>query len=237
MNLDSVLCPGYKPVFFKYSGDYHEFAPCKGDSVVMLNAYTYKDDKLGVHTDVPRLHKAALINKTIVNPYQPSDFDVYPYNVTNGYIAVSESNSRVLYASSHTPDLELYDNDMNLLHNIRIPDNYEDKIQIIQKEATGLVFQSWLPTAGYTLSVVNDCFYLLYNGFCYEVGTFSIENNQDPKYFPLILKIGMDGRLQKVYHCDRYIFNMSIVENGKIAYLSGYDDEGNYALYKYVLEK
>lgn len=237
VNLDSILHPDYKPVFIKYSGDYHEFAPYKSDSAVMLNAYTYKNDKLGINIDVPRLNKASL-KKTIVNPYKPSDFDVYPYNVTNGNIIVSGSNQRILYASSNTPDIELYDYNLNLLHSIKIPDYYnEDKITVIQKEDAGLVFNEWLPTATYILSVVNDSFYVLYNGFCYEVRNFSIEKNKDPKFFPLILKISMDGKLQKVYHCDRYLFNMSIVENGKTAYLSGFDEDGNYALYKYVLEK
>lgn len=53
----------------------------------------------------------------------------------------------------------------------------------------------------------------------------------------MILKISMNGKLQKVYHCDRYIFNMSVVENGKTTYLSGFDEDGNYALYKYGLER
>lgn len=235
VNLDSILHPDYKPVFIKYSGDYHEFAPYKSDSAVMLNAYTYKNDKLGINIDVPRLNKASL-KKTIVNPYKPSDFEVYPYNVTNGRIAVSESNSIILYASAHTPNIELFDNNLNLLKNIKVPDYYEDKIQVIKKEDAGVVFKEWLPYATSAISIINNCFYLLYNGFYYET-EIPIEKNKDPKFFPLILKISMDGKLQKVYHCDRYIFNMSIVENGKTAYLSGFDEDGNYALYKYVLEK
>ena len=236
VNLDSILNPDYQPVFTKFSGDYHEFAPYKGDSAVILNAYTYKNDKLDIHIDGPRLQKASL-SQTIVNPYKPTDFDAYPYNVTNGWIAVSGSHPRILYASSYTPDLELYDYNLNLLHNIKIPDYYEDKIDIVKKMDAGLVFRKRLPTATYALSVMNDSFYLLYNGFCYDVSEFSIEKNKDPKFFPLILKIGMDGRLQKVYHCDRYAFNMSIAENGKTAYLNGLDEDGNYALYKYELEK
>lgn len=235
-NLDSILHPDYKIAFTNFSGDYHEFAPYKNDSVIMLNGYTYKNDQLDIHIDVPRLEKTSL-DKKIVNPYKPSDFDAYPYNVTNGNIAVSSSNQKILYASSSTPDLELYDSNLNLLHRIKVPDYYEDKINTVKHADGGVVFKGLLPAATSTMSIVNDNFYLLYRGFIYDVSTFSNKDNKDPKFFPLILKIDMNGKLRKVYHCDRYVFNMSITENGKTAYLSGYDKDGNYALYKYTLEK
>lgn len=42
------------------------------------------------------------------------------------------------------------------------------KYKLLKKEDAGVVFKEWLPYASSVISIINNCFYLLYNGFYYE---------------------------------------------------------------------
>lgn len=236
MNLDSIaINPNYFPSLYNYNKNFHILNQLNDSCMVMLSAYKYNNKELGIDINVPRLEMAKFGDTNIT--WSPSDFKYTPYNVTNGYMATSLRNKRILYASAGSPLLELYNDKLQLLRTIKIPDSFEDKLNIIKKDDGYIVYKRILPKSFACCGTIKDCFYLLYSGYAYDVTIFNPINNKDSKYFPLILKFDMEGNLLNIYKTDRYLFELSMSKNGKTAYATGYDEDGEYALYKYSLEE
>lgn len=236
MNLDSIVInTNYIPKLYNYNKNFHVLNQLNDSCMVMLSAYKYTNKELGIDIDLPRLEMAKFGDTNIT--WSPSDFKYTPYNVTNGYIATSLKHKRTLYASAGSPFLELYNDKLHLLKTIRIPDSFEDKLNIIKKDDGYIVYKRFLPKSFACCGTINDCFYLLYSGYAYDVTTFNPANNKDEKYFPLIFKFDMEGNLLNIYKTDRYIFELSMSRDEKAAYATGFDENGEYALYKYNLEE
>jgi len=236
VNIDSLMLSNhYKPVWHNYNSDYHVLDELNDSCMVMLNSYKYRNDKLGINIDAPRLEVAKKGDNS--TRWLPTDFKYYPFNVTNGYIAVSRTHGKIMYACFGSPIMELYDNRLNLLKEIRIPDDYEKDLDNIRiKDDGSLVYRIFRPMASVCCRVVGDYFYTLYNGYAHDVRSFDPEKNQDPKYFPLIMKFDMDGNFVKSYKTDRYLFELSLSKDGKTAYTVGLDENGEFALFRYKLE-
>lgn len=236
MNLDSIaINTNYIPKLYNYNKNFHVLNQLNDSCMVMLSAYKYTNKKLGINIDLPRLEMAKFGDTNIT--WSPSDFKCTPFNVTNGHIATSLKHKRALYASAESPILELYNDKLHLLKTIRIPDSFEDKLNIIKEDDGYIVYKRVLPMSFACCGTINDCFYLLYSGYAYDVTTFNPAKNKDDKYFPLILKFDMEGNLLNTYKTDRYIFRLSMSKDEKAAYATGFDENGEYALYKYNLEE
>lgn len=188
------------------------------DSLLFINPYYFKDEKTGVDNKEPLFLKTSCPASI---PFKRGKWDAV--NVNQGFVIANEEKNRVLYASGSEDLIVIADcNGKELLHLVG-PGNtgaefYYDKSSEVENR---IIFWKDIP-ASYTSAVYgDDCFYLTYCGkkWSTEDELYGFES--------WIFKFDCDGHVQKSYHINRYIDNITLSSLcPETFYATGYDSDG-----------
>lgn len=88
------------------------------DGLLVENPQCYTNDSAGIRNDVPRLLHYR--NGRCLNPHEPVAYQVADIN-TGADIHYNESCGRICFVSHRQPLVELYDDDLHLLHTLTAP--------------------------------------------------------------------------------------------------------------------
>ena len=141
-------------------------------------------------------------------------FAFFSSNVSAAQLAFSKKNNCIWLIDKHKDEIQIFDTNLKLKKIVKGPDFIEP--EIIQNEDKSLGFNKHIDYDSYYSCAYNEQYvYLLYLGI---VGTYGIKG-EGFYYKPSeIFKFSWDGKLQKIYTLDRFLYNITIDKAGKNIY-------------------
>lgn len=224
MHLDSALIdPEYIPKLQKYNYQSLTIMEDKNGKILILNPYCFKDDVAKIDNNAPRFIITEDNEKATKNRYKYNT-----YNVVDGYIIANYEKDRVVFASmTAPPTIEIYDGDLNKLKELSGPENFEVKYHIEDKWVS---YYGGTPISYYGSTLNDENFFVLYYGKIMGV------DGKMNKWKPYLFVFDWEGNFQKSYLLDRYVYCLSISQDGSILYATGHDKDNMPKLYQYNLK-
>ncbi len=216
----------FKPELSKYSIRSQFMWPYK-NALLAVNPNRFICKEYGINNDGPRF----IISDNSFSYKDTEKYKFTSFNVTNSSFVISYRNNRILYYSSTTPEIEIYDLDRNLLRTIYGPPMSQD-IKYYIDDFNDVSFLSNIPYTYMGCCHNSDFVYLYY------IGDFlSAKNNYDESDFSsYILQFDWDGNFIDSYYIDHYVKSMSLSNDGRYIYAFGTDHDGESVFYKYLLK-
>lgn len=222
--LDSLLRDSsYKPVFRPYTISSQRRWPFRG-GLLGVNPYCFVDKKNGINNDGPRF----ILSDSNYNYEETRHYDVNTINLTGADFFISYEQDRIFYWNLYSPEIEIYDTNLNLLR----------KVHGIKKDSD----VKYLVANGYAYT--NAKYEYTYSSGCHDeryiyiisFGEAPHENASwadfDKNY---ILKFDWDGNFIDSYYVEFNISSLSVSTDGRSLYAFGTDSDGENALYRYLL--
>lgn len=223
IDIDSITNdPNYKPAISKYIIDARTVVPYNNNKLLMDNPSYFVEPNLGINNETPHFIIAD-VNKTA--EIKPVKQKYYTRNVSDGKIITNYSHNRIYYINSNLPEIELYDNNLNLIKQLVGPDELKINYTIIDNE---VVFKKTIPYSYMDYCCNDDYVYTLY------MGDFMTEEKRLQDNDLWIFKFDWDGNLINSYSVPQYINKISIGIGEDNLYATGYNDEENPILIKLI---
>ena len=221
INIDSIVNESnYKPTIIKYVIDARSVVSYQNNKLLIDNPSCFVDQNFDIKNQASRFIVVD-INKT--EDIQTKKQKYYTRNVSSGKIATNYFQNRIYYINSYLPEIELYDNNLNLTKRLIGPDILKVNYTIIDNE---VIFKRAIPFSYLDYCCNDDYLYTLY------MGDFLTEEKALKENNLWIFKFDWDGNLIKSYSVPRYIENISIGIDENSFYATGYDNEENPILIK-----
>ena len=193
---------------------------------ILENPYYFKDDKLKI-----KQGKSRFISTNGDKPYEYSI--TYPYNTRNvsvdGCIITNDSCKRIMYASMHNSDLELYDYNLNVIKIFNGLPKLETEYLINgidEYNEKEIIFKKNIPYAYLDYTTDNEFVYLVY------MGNLLKENTTMKDYPNWILKFDWECNLIKKYYINAYILSISKSSTNDTFYITIMNEDENPLLLK-----
>ena len=192
---DYLQDPAHAIKYHDYSFDVQNLDLWNDSMFIVGNTYCFHSKRMNIHQDVPRL--LILDGKTTIH-YESL---LSAISICGGRIALKPDHSRILFASSQQPFIEVYDSDLNLLKTIEGLDDYDFEYDVRQ----GFIQRSNTSAITYKQTCYDDtAVYYAYEGSITKLdlsgGGLKIEQPDYSTLKTYILKFDWDGNLQKSYY-------------------------------------
>lgn len=222
----AISAPDFKPELKNYSIQTQSMWPYK-NALLAVNPNRFINKKYGINNDGPRF----IVSDTAFTYNDSEKYKFTTINVTHSSFIMSYYKNRIFYYSACSPEIEIYDLDLNLLRTVHGPQMSQD-IEYYIDDLNDVCFLSNIPYA-YMGSCHNSDFVFL----CYIGDFLRPENNYDESDFSsYILQFDWDGNFIDSYNIDHYIKSMSLSRDGRYIYAFGTDHDGESVFYKYLLK-
>lgn len=227
INIDSlIISEDYDVKILEHKAYGLPTAVICNNKFILENPYYFNDEKLKINQG-----KSRFISTNGNKPYEYSIS--YPYNTRNvsvdGCIITNDNRKRIIYASMHNPDLELYDYNLNVIKVFnRLPELEAEYLinGIDESNEKEIIFRKNIPYAYLDYTTDNEYVYLVY------MGSLLRENTAMKDYPNWILKFDWDCNLLEKYYINAYILSVSKSTKNDTFYITILNEEENPLLLK-----
>lgn len=221
INIDSITNnTNYKPTIEKYNIDARSVISYPNNKLLIDNPSYFIDQNFDIKNQTSRF---IVSDRDKAKDIQVEKQKYYTRNVSSGKIIANFPSNRIYYINSHLPEIEIYDNSLNLIKRLLGPDLLKVNYTITDNE---IIFKKAIPFSYLEYCCNDDYLYTLY------MGNFLTEEKRLQDNNLWIFKFDWNGNLIESYSVPQYIENISISTDKDSFYATGYDSEENPILIK-----